>query len=128
MTTPATPLPIDVSVAPAVRGTWLRGGWPPLLAALTCAAAYLVFLALPYRVEALAAHPMVHRGGQVTFLVGPAVALGTLAWSAVRTRQGIAALDVRRAAPALVGTAVSVGILAWLFSPSGRALMTWFLG
>jgi hypothetical protein len=127
VTTPAAPLPIDVSVAPATRGTWWRGGWPPLLSALACAGAYFLFLELPSRVDGVGVHPIVQWGGQLTFLLGPAVALGTLAWSAVRTRQGIAALAPRRTAPALVGAAVSLGILAWLFSPSGRALMTWFV-
>lgn len=128
MTTPAAPLPIDVSVEPSGRWTWWRGGWPPLLVALACAGAYAAFLVLPSRVEGVEAEPFVHGGAEATFLLGPAVALATLAWGAVRTRQGIAALEVRRAGPALLATALSLGILAWLFSPSGRALMTSFTG
>jgi hypothetical protein len=34
---------------------------------------------------------------------------------------------MRRTAPALVAAALSLGTIAWLFSPFGRALMTWFL-
>ena len=40
------------------------------------------------------------RAGMATFFLGPAVALATLAWAVVRTRQGIALGDMRRTAPA----------------------------
>lgn len=154
MTAPATRLPIDVSVAPLVRHArllhWWRGGWPPLVAALSCAGAYAVFFALPYYVNGLDAFPLdevagglhdpqdlwpheqggwasFRLAGMATFYLGPALALTTLAWAAVRTRQGIAAGDLRRTAPALLAAALAVGTLGWLFSPFGRALMGWFL-
>jgi hypothetical protein len=154
VTAPAT-LPIDVSVTSLGRHPrllhWWRGGWPPLVAALTCAGAYAVFLVLPYYVNDLDRLPLVEVasgrhdpqdlwphaqggwvsfrvGGMVTFYLGPALALATLAWAAVRTRQGIAAGDLRRTAPALLAAALAVGTLGWLFSPFGRALLTWFLG
>lgn len=153
VTTPAAPLPIDVSVAPVARWHgWWRSGWPPLLVALGCAGAYAAFLAMPYYVNDLdrlsfaeltsGAHDprelwphdqgsgwaSFRLAGMATFFVGPAVALGTLAWAAVRTRQGIAAGDLRRTGPALMAAAISLGTIAWLFSPAGRALMAWFLG
>ena len=154
VTSPATPIPIDVSVAPAVRHArwrhWWRSGWPPLLAALTCAAAYALFFVLPYYVNDLDRFPLeevamgyhdpkdlwphaqggwasFRLAGMTTFLLGPAVALATLAWAAVRTRQGIVAGDLRRTAPALLAAALAVGTIGWLFSPFGRALMAWFL-
>jgi hypothetical protein len=141
-----------VSVASAVRGRWWRSGWPPLLLALACAGAYAVFFALPYYVndldrftlaELATAAPAPREawphdqgpswdafrvGAMATFLLDPAVALATLAWAVVRTRQGIAAGDLLRTGPALVAAAIALGILAWLFSPFGRALMAWFLG
>lgn len=155
VTTPAARFPIDVSVAPVVRGArwrrWWSSGWPPLVAALACAGAYAAFFVLPYYANGLDRFPLAdlatgthdprvlwphdqgtgwasfRRAGMATFFVGPAVALGTLAWAAVRTRQGIALGDMRRTAPALVAASLSLGTIAWLFSPFGRALMTWFL-
>lgn len=152
VTTPAAPIPIEVSVAPIVRGRWWRSGWPPLLLALTCAGAYAVFFALPYYVndldrfalgELATAAPDPREawphdqgpswdafrvGAMATFVLAPAVALATLAWAGVRTRQGIAAGDLRRTGPALVAAAISLGTLAWLLSPFGRALTAWSLG
>jgi hypothetical protein len=154
VTTPAAPFPIDVSVAPALRHArwrhWWRGGWPPLLVALACAGSYALFLVLPYYVNDLDRFPLeevamgyhdpkdlwphaqggwasFRLAGMATFLLGPALALATLAWAVVRTRQGIAAGDLRRTAPALVAAAVAIGTIGWLFSPFGRALMSWFL-
>lgn len=154
MTAPATRLPIDVSVAPLVRHPrllhWWRGGWPPLLVALACAGAYAVFFLLPYYVNDLDRFPLhdvaagfhdpkdlwpyaqggwasFRLAGTATFYLGPALAMTTLAWAAVRTRQGIAAGDLGRTAPALVAAALTVSTLGWLFSPLGRALMGWFL-
>jgi hypothetical protein len=63
-----------------------------------------------------------------TFLLAPAVAVGAGAGAAARTRQGIAAGDLRRTAPALLATAIAVAVVAWLFSPSGTAVTEWFLG
>lgn len=150
VTTPTAPIPIEVSVAPVVRGRWWRSGWPPLLLAMACAGAYAVFFALPYYVNELDRFPLeevamgyhdpkdlwphaqggwasFRLAGMATFFLGPALALATLAWAVVRTRQGIMAGDLRRTAPALVAAAVALGTLAWLFSPFGRALMSWFL-
>ncbi len=147
VTSPAAPLPIDVSVTSPVRGVWWRRGWPPLLVALGCAGSYVLFLALPYYAEGLgdpplravvgwahdlhlaegSAGPVFYLGGMATYYLGPAIALGAGAWAALRTAQGIAASDLRRTAPALTAAAISVGTLAWLFSPLGRAVMTWFL-
>jgi hypothetical protein len=150
VTTPTAPIPIEVSVASAVRGRWWRSGWPPLLLALACAGAYAVFFALPYYVNDLDRFPLeevamgyhdpkdlwphaqggwasFRLAGMATFFLGPALALATLAWAVVRTRQGIVAGDLLRTAPALVAAAIAVGTLAWLFSPFGRALMSWFL-
>jgi hypothetical protein len=150
VTTPTAPIPIEVSVAPVVRGRWWRSGWPPLLLAMACAGAYAVFFALPYYVNELDRFPLeevamgyhdpkdlwphaqggwasFRLAGMATFFLGPALALATLAWAVVRTRQGIMAGDLRRTAPALVAAAVAIGTMAWLFSPFGRALMSWFL-
>jgi hypothetical protein len=150
VTTPAAPIPIEVSVAPVVRGRWWRSGWPPLLLAVACAGAYAVFFALPYYVNELDRFPLeevamgyhdpkdlwphaqggwasFRLAGMATFFLGPALALATLAWAVVRTRQGIMAGDLRRTAPALVAAAVAIGTIGWLFSPFGRALMSWFL-
>ena len=152
MSTPAAPFPIDVSVATAGRASWWRSGWPPLLLSVGCAGAYAVFVALPFYVNGLDAYPLEElatgrhdprdlwpytRGpawesfrvvGMATFLLGPAAAVAAGAWAAVRTRQGIAAGDLRRTAPALVATAIAVAVVAWLFSPSGTAVTEWFLG
>jgi hypothetical protein len=148
--TPTAPIPIEVSVAPVVRGRWWRSGWPPLLLAMACAGAYAVFFALPYYVNELDRFPLeevamgyhdpkdlwphaqggwasFRLAGMATFFLGPALALATLAWAVVRTRQGIMAGDLRRTGPALVAAAIALGTLAWLFSPFGRALMSWFL-
>jgi hypothetical protein len=151
VSTPAAPLPIDVSV-PVARWTWWRSGWPPLLLALGGVASYALFIALPYYVNGLDAygsdeltagqHPPEElwpytRGpawasfrlaGMATFYLGPAVAIAAAGWAAVRVRQGIAADDVRQTAPALVAAAVAVGTVAWLFSPSGSTMLGWFLG
>lgn len=121
------------------------------MVALGCAGAYAAFFALPYHVNDLDRYPLdelamgapdpqdlwphdrgtgwawFRTAGMTTFFLGPAVALGTLAWAAVRTRQGIAAGDLGRTAPALVAAAISIGTIAWLFSPFGGALMAWFL-
>jgi hypothetical protein len=152
VSTPATPIPLDVSVATTPRRTWWRSGWPPLLASLACAGAYAVFIALPFYVNGLDAYPLEDlatgrhdplglwpytRGaawesfrvaGMATFLLGPAAAIAAGAWAVVRTHQGIAAGDLLRTAPALVAAAVAAGTVAWLFSPSGSALTGWFLG
>ncbi|WP_457205622.1 hypothetical protein [Nocardioides sp. P5_C9_2] len=146
MTSPASQLPIDVSVPSTPRGAWRRRGWPPLLVAVGCAGAYGLFLLLPYYAAGLGDPPLpavVGRvqdldldgiagaflavGGLVTYFLGPAVALGAAAWAALRTAQGITASDLRQTAPALVGTAIAVGTLAWLFSPLGREVMAWFI-
>jgi hypothetical protein len=130
VTTPAAPLPIDVSVASVARGArwrrWWRRGWPPLLAALGCAGAYAAFARGPH--DGGGAGAAFRFAATATFLAGPTVTLGVLAWAVVRTRDGIAAGDLRRTAPALVAAAVSIGTVAWLFSPLGRALTAWYLG
>ena len=124
--------------------------WPVLVVAVGCAAAYAIFFVLPYYANELQRFPLAdvavgyhdpkdlwphaeggwasfRLAGMATFLLGPALTLATLAWAVVRTRQGIAAGDLRRTAPALVAAAVAIGTIGWLFSPFGRALMSWFL-
>ncbi|HEX6151804.1 hypothetical protein [Nocardioides sp.] len=127
-----------------------QGGWYPLVVALGCAAAYGVFLLLPYYVNHLDAFPLeevaagdhhpkdlwpldtalggiVFRlGGIVTVLVGPGVELGVLAWALLWLHRDRAA-PWRLRGTSLVAAVVASSTLVWLVTPFGTALMKWWL-
>lgn len=127
-----------------------RRGWRQLLLALGCAAAYGVFLVLPYYVNNLDSFPLedvaggYHDpkdlwpldtalggivfgvGGLMAVLFGPYVTLGALSWALVGLWRDRAA-DWRFRGTSLVAVVVAVGTLIWLVLPFGAALVKWRL-
>lgn len=118
--------------------------------ALGCAAAYGVFLVLPYYVNNLDALSLedvaagYHDpkdlwplnttldgivfgvGGLMTVLFGPAVTLGALSWALVGLWRDVAA-GWRFRGMSLAAVVVALGTLGWLVSPFGAALVSWWL-
>ncbi|HSE47070.1 MAG TPA: hypothetical protein VLA89_17260, partial [Gemmatimonadales bacterium] len=125
-------------------------GWQQVVLALGCAAAYGVFLVLPYYVNNLDAFPLedvaagYHDpkdlwplnttldgivfgvGGLMTVLFGPAVTLGALSWALAELWRDRAA-EWRFRGMSLVAVVVALGTLVWLVLPFGAALMKWRL-
>lgn len=124
--------------------------WPALALAVGCAAAYAVFLVLPYYVNDLqrfplsevavgyhdpkdlwphstALGPVFAFGGFFTLTLAPFVAFCTLAWAVVTLVVARAAHGWRERTSLFVAATVSLGTLAWLTTPFAEALMGWFL-
>lgn len=137
----------EASIPKAARR---QRGWQQLALALGCAAAYGVFLVLPYYVNNLDAFPLedvaagYHDpkdlwpldttlggivfgvGGLLAVLFGPAVTVGALSWALVGLWRDRAA-DGRFCGVSLVAVAVALGTLVWLVLPFGAALVKWRL-
>jgi hypothetical protein len=125
--------------------------WPPLALALGCAAAYLVFFALPFYANHLDRYPLAQVtgglhdpkdlwpydsalggfvggiGGLLTLTCGPLVAAAALMWACSSLWRKRSDHDVRGRVLLLLAIVVALMPLSWLASPSGSVMMQWWL-
>ena len=139
---------VDSWPAAERRPPSLRSAWAGLVLALTCAAAYVVALVLPYYAnglqgstqEELWAHDLagmwpygtaldlpIGVAGGFAVTVGPFLAAGTLWWSGrtLWVHHGRLAPPVRRVV--LATLLASAAVIAWLPTPLAGRLFSWFV-
>jgi hypothetical protein len=141
---------VSSGVAPTGVAAGRPRAWPPLALALGGAAAYAVFLVLPYFVNGLYRLPLdevasgahdpkdlwpnntwlafVFGLGQLGLLTcGPFVAMGAPVWAMFLLWRDRSRHGMRARVTLLLAVPVGFGSLAWLGTPFGSALIAWWL-